>query len=145
MHAVLIDWEGRPATLNFVNDVTDRRRAEEERLRMEAELRQMQKTEAIGGLAGGVAHDFNNMLTVILGCINVAGSDLDPLDSLYQDLGEVETLFMSGYASEVVVLRDDVSEGVAFIHKPFTLELLSSKVRESLDRGPVHGGSRMNR
>jgi PAS domain S-box-containing protein len=48
-------------------DITGRRRAEEERSSLQAQLLQVQKLESLGLLAGGIAHDFNNILTVIMG------------------------------------------------------------------------------
>jgi len=59
----------------FVNDISDRKRLEDQ-------LLQAQKMEAVGRLAGGVAHDFNNMLTVIAGYNRMILDELSPLDPL---------------------------------------------------------------
>lgn len=67
LKAVKIDWDGRPATLNFLNNITEQKKAEQERKELEKRLRQAQKIEAIGTLTGGVAHDFNNILSIIMG------------------------------------------------------------------------------
>jgi two-component system cell cycle sensor histidine kinase/response regulator CckA len=63
------DWNGKPATINFLSDITERKRATEELLRSE-------KLRSVGVLAGGIAHDFNNILTAILANISLARTQL---------------------------------------------------------------------
>ncbi len=58
----------------FVEDITERKRLEEERLEMERRLLRAQKLESLGVLAGGIAHDFNNLLTAILGNLDLGHS-----------------------------------------------------------------------
>ena len=63
--------EGQGFSYAFVSDVSERLEAEAARRKLEAQLQQAQKMEAIGTLAGGVAHDFNNILAVIVGNANL--------------------------------------------------------------------------
>ena len=58
--------------IGYIRDITEHKRAEEERTRLEAQLRQSQKMEAIGHLTGGIAHDFNNILTGVMGYVVMA-------------------------------------------------------------------------
>ena len=64
--------------IGTTQDITARKRAEEERASLEAQLLQSQKLESIGRLAGGVAHDFNNLLTIINGYSDLLLAQLDP-------------------------------------------------------------------
>ena len=73
----------------FVRDITGRKQAEKEKALLEAQVQQAQKMDSVGRLAGGVAHDFNNMLTVILGNVAMAIEQADPTHPLYADLNEI--------------------------------------------------------
>jgi two-component system, cell cycle sensor histidine kinase and response regulator CckA len=71
--APLHDAEGNFSGVMSVNvDITERKRAEEERARLEAQMREVQKLESLGVLTGGIAHDFNNILMAILGNADLA-------------------------------------------------------------------------
>jgi len=65
--ASLVSPGDRPAILTFNRDITERKRAEEMARLLEQEKQQTQKMDSLGSLAGGVAHDFNNMLGGIMG------------------------------------------------------------------------------
>ena len=86
----VVELRGRRRILAVFRDMSERRREESERQRMQAELFQAQKMESIGALAGGVAHDFNNLLSVILGYVGLAIDSEDTTDTTREDLVEVK-------------------------------------------------------
>ena len=73
----------------FLIDITERKRAEEDRVRLEGELRHAQKLDALGRLAGGVAHDFNNILTAVTGYSELMLERLEPRDELHGHAEEI--------------------------------------------------------
>ncbi|HVP30026.1 MAG TPA: PAS domain-containing protein [Myxococcota bacterium] len=84
-HDGSILWHG------WVIDVTDAKRAEEERRSFEAKLQHAQKLESLGILAGGIAHDFNNLLTGILGHADLALEELPEDSSVRENLLQMVT------------------------------------------------------
>ena len=89
--APIRDSAGRIAgSVMVARDITELKKAEQDKLKLQHELQQAQKMESIGRLAGGVAHDFNNMLAVILGHIELAMLTVDPSQPLHDDLQQIE-------------------------------------------------------
>jgi PAS domain S-box-containing protein len=75
----MLDAEGKlMGVLGIAHDLTERKRAEEEKAKLEAQLQQAQKMEFIGSLAGGIAHDLNNILFPISGLSELLLNDMPP-------------------------------------------------------------------
>jgi PAS domain S-box-containing protein len=82
-------YQGKGAILCVVRDITERKLAEKEKEKLQAQFIQAQKMESIGRLAGGVAHDFNNMLSVILGYSELLLENIDSSDPMHDDIEEI--------------------------------------------------------
>ena len=81
--------QGKRMAISTERDISERKESEAHRASLEAQLRQAQKLESVGRLAGGVAHDFNNMLGVIIGFADLSAQRLDPGHPVLDDLSEI--------------------------------------------------------
>ncbi len=77
-------------------DITDRKKTEEERRRLETQFHQAQKLETIGTLAGGMAHDFNNLMATILGNTSLLLYEIDNTHPHYEPLKNIERQIKRG-------------------------------------------------
>lgn len=93
LSTALIKWQGKPATINFFRDITQQKK-------LEAQLQRAQKMEAIGTLAGGVAHDLNNILSGLVSYPELLLMDL-PEDSLLRN--PMLTIQKSGEKAAAIV------------------------------------------
>jgi len=90
-HAVVRNANREPELFRIDIDMTSRQQAEFERERLQTQLTQAQRMEAVGRLAGGVAHDFNNMLGVIFGHTELLISQTTGQDPIIESLNEIRT------------------------------------------------------
>ena len=123
--SVLITWEGQPATLNFLRDITQQKR-------LEAQLLHAQKMEAVGTLAGGIAHDFNNLLQAISGFSALVLLDLPEGDRHRSHVQNIEKA--AGRASDLVrgLLAYSRREGTQ--QQPLDLNAVAAHAAELLQR-----------
>ncbi|MFN7992386.1 MAG: PAS domain S-box protein [Bryobacteraceae bacterium] len=136
--------------IGTVADITDRKRAEEERRNFERQIQHAQRLQSLGILAGGIAHDFNNLLTVVLGNARMALSDLPAGSKTVDYLLEVEAATMraadltgqmlaySGkgqFTSESVDLSKLARETANLLH---TIVSKKTRLRYELDPGLPH-------
>ncbi|MDX2175674.1 MAG: PAS domain S-box protein [Candidatus Sumerlaeia bacterium] len=80
---------GERAVEGVILNITERKRAEEEKRKLEGQLLQAQKMEAVGQLAGGIAHDFNNLLQVVTTYTQFAMRSVDPESRTFRDLDQI--------------------------------------------------------
>lgn len=89
LNATCLTVDGKIQTITLCRDITDRRRADEEKHALEERLQRAEKMEALGTLAGGVAHDLNNVLGVIVGYAELLAIDSDPSSRHGQRLSKI--------------------------------------------------------
>jgi PAS domain S-box-containing protein len=96
MSAALLTLGQDRCVLSTTRDITRLKQAEEERRLLEARLHQAQKLESLGSLAGGVAHDMNNVLGAILSLASSRGAALEPSDPMASALQTIATACVRG-------------------------------------------------
>ncbi|MEE9537134.1 MAG: PAS domain S-box protein [Desulfobacterales bacterium] len=97
IHSAPIFKEGKPVGLRgFMVDITDRKKAEEERRKLEVQFQQAQRFEALGTLAGGIAHDFNNLLMNIQGNTSLMLFEIEGTHPFFEPLKKIEKQVKSG-------------------------------------------------
>jgi len=91
MSVVVQNVDGHPyGVITICEDITERKKIEQEIASLEEQLRQSQKMEAIGRLAGGIAHDLNNLLTVIKGYNELSSTMLSEHELLKENIEEIK-------------------------------------------------------
>jgi len=122
-----IQIAGESYILFVMRDITDRRRLEEERQKLEQQLIQSQKMESLGTLAGGIAHDFNNILTPIIGFAELVIDDFSKGSLTHAHLSEILTA--ANRASDLVSQILTFSRKSETVYSPLAIRTI---IKESL-------------
>ena len=125
LNSILIKLNGKPATLNFMRDVTLQKKLEEQ-------FYQSQKMESIGTLAGGIAHDFNNLLMGIQGNVSVMNLEVDADDPLQESIQSIARCVKSG--SQLTNQLLAFARGGKYVVTPSNLNTIVHKTSEIFGR-----------
>src|SRR6266851_5235676 len=114
--------------VGFLVDITERKRAEEERQQLQRQLFQAQKLESVGTLAGGIAHDFNNILAAILGFTELVTDEVPDGTRARRNLEEVlkASRRAKGLVQQLLTFSRPHNQGYRPIHlQPIVEEVLT--------------------
>jgi PAS domain S-box-containing protein len=125
LNSILIKLNGKPATLNFMRDVTLQKKLEEQ-------FYQSQKMESIGTLAGGIAHDFNNLLMGIQGNVSVMNLEVGAADPLQESIDSIARCVKSG--SQLTNQLLAFARGGKYVVTPSNLNTIVHKTAEIFGR-----------
>jgi len=146
---------GEPHLLLVFNDITDRKKAEEERETLKTQLMKAQKMESIGTLAGGIAHDFNNLLTIIRGFAELLVVDMDEDNPSRSDLQRIVAAASSGASlvqrlltfsrqaetrPEPLDVKHEIQQVTELLSRTIS-RMISLDLRLAEDAAPIYGDS----
>jgi PAS domain S-box-containing protein len=133
LNSALIQWDGKPATLNFMRDITRQKK-------LETQFNEAQRMESLGTLAGGIAHDFNNLLMGIQGNVSLLYIEGEEDETLCAKLRSIEECVESG--SQLTKQLLGFARGGKYVVKPLDPNQL---VRSSVDLfGRTHKALKMH-
>ena len=130
----VFDHDGQlEKVIHIAMDITDRKRAAEEKEILEAQLQQARKMELVGTLTAGIAHDYNNLLSIIMGNISQVKEDMKPGSTAFKflDRAEIASLRTRDLTHRLMALSD----GGSPIHEPGSVEKL---LRETIKNTEPH-------
>jgi PAS domain S-box-containing protein len=127
----MIEMKGKNYLCGFFRDITRRKKAEEERRKVEEKLLQAQKLESLGVLAGGIAHDFNNMLMVVLGNAELAQMDISETSPARQRLEDINNVAIK--AADLCKQMLAYSGKGRFVVRPVNLSEIVGEMGRMLD------------
>jgi PAS domain S-box-containing protein len=125
LNTVTITWQGKPATLNFIRDLTESKK-------LERQFQEAQRMESLGTLAGGIAHDFNNLLMGIQGNVSLMYLELDEDHELIEKVQCIEDCVESG--SRLTKQLLGFARGGKYVVKPMDMNKIMQNSAEMFGR-----------